>query len=429
MITATFGGCDIIDPPIHVARALRDSLTVAPIATAHVPRPFRFPVYTEYAPNRFLVPVQWAKDFFSKERIVDARPPGKIILASFRGDLRDSQKTPVEATLSMLRQRGGAVLSLPTGGGKTACALYIATQLRQKTLIVVHKKILADQWASRIRQFVPGASITALQGSKCDMSGDFVIAMVQTLISRQYPRETFHGIGLLVFDEAHHVGAPAFCKCMNFLQCPMTLGLTATPERKDGLQKLLHFSLGPMAYQETMRQRHDVTVERKTYKSVAYKEPQPTNRRGTVDTAAVLTCITEDPARNEFLINLICEIPPERHVLVLSHRRAHCEALVLSLKEKGIDVGLCIGNHKDFDHRIIVATYALVSEGFDEPRLDTLVLATPASDVTQAVGRVLRTSGNPGNSPVVIDIVDAWGSCYAQSLKRKAFYGTSGFNV
>lgn len=425
-IEVTLRGCDIADPPKHISRKLRDDLTVSPSATVHVPRPLRFAVYTEYAPNRFYVPVHWAKTTYPDATFVERRYAGDLTLCSFRGNLKESQVLPVQKTLECLASNGGAVLSLPTGGGKTACALYISTQLRAKTMIVVHKKLLADQWKTRIHEFVPGASVTMIQGGECDVSGDYVIAMIQTLISRSYPHETFNSIRLLVFDEAHHVAAPAFTKCTQFLQCPLTLGLTATPERKDGLQKLLHWSLGPMAHQEIMEDRRDVVVKLHTFNSVLYKQQQPVTAAGMVNTAAMISALTEDSRRNDVIKELVIGMDPERHILVLSHRRAHCESLV-QLLHGIVDVGLCIGSKRDFDHRVIVATYALVSEGFDEPRLDTLILATPASDVTQAVGRIMRQRGE--RHPLIVDIVDMWGSCFAQAAKRKSIYRKSGFRI
>jgi hypothetical protein len=427
-------GCEIRDPPAAARRFIRDSLTVAPLPTPHVPHPFRFAVYKEdQAANTFWVPLQWARDAFGltsrfPARFVKARPPGTSTECRFAGVLRAGQQKAVDGTIACLTQRGGGILSLPTGAGKTACALYISTHFKAKTLVIVHKQLLADQWKQRIRTFVPGASVSVIQGNTCDVSGDFVVAMLQTLVSRAYPPELFKTIRLLVFDEAHHVAAPAFLKSMWSLQVPLTLGLTATPTRKDGLQNVLHWMLGPMAYQESMKNRSDVTVVVRSYGSDAYKttEPPINPRTGTVDSAAVISRLVDDSARSQMIADIVVEMEPHRQILVLSHRRAHCEMLYNLLQARGCEVGLCIGSRRETTRRILVATYALVAEGFDEPRLDTLVLATPASDVTQAVGRIMRTETS---EPLIVDIVDAWGPCWAQASKRKMLYKSNGFST
>lgn len=422
-------GCEIVDPTRDALRRTVTDLTVSPSPTPFDPRPRKICMYEA---NGSRVPIQYAKTAFpdatyDDQRTTNPLPPHRL---AFAGSLRESQCDPVVQTLDSLRTRGGAILCLPTGEGKTACALYIAAALRVKTIVVVHKQFLADQWIDRIRAFLPGTSTSKIQGqSMIDTSGDIVVAMVQTLVSRDFPKETFESFDLLIFDECHHVAAEKFGRCMRFLQCPYTLGLSATPHRKDGLDALLHWTLGPIAHQKTMKNRRDVSVEAVRYMTAAYRNPQPTNVRGTVDSTAVVSRLAEDPARLEAVLRVITAIDAERYVLVLSHRRAHCQAIVAGLRGRGVeDVGLCIGKIRDTTPRILVATYALVSEGFDKPRLDTLVLATPASDVTQAVGRILRSNAASRN-PVIYDIVDEWGSCFAQFIKRRGQYRKSGFLV
>ena len=89
---------------------------------------------------------------------------------------------------------------MPTCAGKTTTSLYLACHARCKTLVLVHKDFLATQWEERIHQFVPGATVTRIQGEACDTTGDFVIAMLQTLVSRQFPPSTFADIGLVIAD-------------------------------------------------------------------------------------------------------------------------------------------------------------------------------------------------------------------------------------
>lgn len=350
---------------------------------------------------------------------------------TFEGTLRDDLDQPaaVSATLESLRSKGGAVLSLAVGHGKTCCGLYIACALRAKTVIVVHKAFLADQWAARIRHFVPTATVSFIRGGTCDTSGDFVIAMIQTLISRTYPPSTFDPFSLLIFDEAHHVAAKVFSQVMFSLNVPFTLGLTATPTRKDGLERLLHYFLGPIAYTKTLHTQCTVTVHIHKYTCDAYAMPPPNNVRGDVDYTKLMTLLTKNADRTRRIVDLIATQLTGRHVLVLSHRRAHLETLLADLTARHIDAALYVGGIKEVpSSAVILSTYAYVSEGFDEPRLDALVLTTPASDVAQTVGRILR-GNDPSKTPVIHDVVDQWSVCFAQAAKRRKQYLASGFVI
>lgn len=321
------------------------------------------------------------------------------------------------------------MLCLPVGFGKTTCALYLACRLQKKTLVVVHKQFLATQWQERIRTCVPSASVSVVQGGACDTSGDFVIAMLQTLISRQYDASTFAECGLVIVDEVHHVAAEVFGQAVMNLQARRTLGLTATPERKDRLGRVVEWFMGPVAYRVKREHQSDTTVTSLSYSQPRYATAAPTNKRGDVCYSSILSILAEDEERTRVVVAQAASLAREgRHVLVLSHRRAHCQRVCEQLQSAGVDAATYMGGDKDVPTaQVLVATYALTSEGFDCPRLTALVLATPSSNVEQAVGRVMR--GSATSSVAIVDIVDRWGVCIAQYAKRRAFYGTCGFRV
>lgn len=416
-----------------VCSKAREDLTVAPLPTGIVQRPERFQVYVDLR-DRIIVPKFWLASRFPEvfrtatdERKCDVNTMGH----AFCGELREELEQPkaVESTLESLRMHGGGVLSLAVGHGKTCCALHIACKLGVKTLVLVHKKFLAEQWAERIHHFIPAATISFIQGDMCDTSGDFVIAMIQTLLSRNYPPDTFSSCSFLIFDEAHHVAARVFCQVMFTLNLRYTLGLTATPSRKDGLERLIHHFLGPIAYTKALQVRHEATVHIIKYTCDGYALAQPINVRGDIDHSKIITMIANDVDRTRFITDIIRRDLQGRDVLVLSHRRAHCNALVAALRESGLDADLYIGGVKEVPRsKIIVSSYAYVSEGFDEPRLEALVLATPASDVAQTMGRILR-GNDPMKKPCIIDIVDTWGVCFAQAAKRRKQYTACGFRL
>lgn len=367
-------------------------------------------------PRYYPTPVVPAKPLGNRQPIPTSFPlrPELGQIAAY-----DSVNASWEAT-------GGAVLSLPTGHGKTCVAIKLLCDLGAKTLVLCHKGFLLDQWKDRLASFAPAAKVTVVRGNEYDISGDVVLATVQTLVSRQHHHTpAFDCFGLLVFDECHHVAAQVFSKVMFGCTFARTLGLTATPDRRDGLGHVVELFLGPLCYRgESKREAPEIL--KITYASDKYKAPPPCNAKGTVCYASLLNCLAEDPDRTRFVANVVRDEVlnfPDRRVLVLSHRRGLCEALGELLEGSFVYMGG--KSSKDpppQSAHVVVASWSLVSEGFDDPTLDTLVLATPATDVVQAIGRV----GRSGKRGKVIDVVDAWGPCFAQFSKRKRAYGVSG---
>ena len=391
----------------------------------------RFKVYVETA-THFIVPLHWAQKAFPDLEFHDTRTKLPATPMNFVGALKPDLHQPeaVAAVMQSLRTTGGAMLCLAVGYGKSTCGLYIATQLQCKTLIVVHKEFLMHQWIERIQQHIPMASITKVQGQVCDTSGDFVVAMLQTLVSRKYPPSTFAACGLLIVDECHHIAAQVFSSAMFSLCVPHTLGLSATPHRSDGLGRVVNWFLGDVAFY--LRRENQSTTHVKTvrYSCPRYDAPPPINRRGDVCFTSIITHMVNDGARTYLVVQEVVELARrQEHVLVLSHRRDHCKTLADGIRQAGIaSVATYLGGDKAVPSaQVIVATYSLTSEGFDCPRLSALVLASPASNVEQSCGRVMRGSANTRAS--IVDIVDHWGVCFAQHAKRRAFYKKSGFRV
>lgn len=232
-----------------------------------------------------------------------------------------------------------------------------------------------------------------------------------------------------VVHNCHHVGASTFSRAMFGLCAKRVLGLSATPNRKDGLSRVVTWFAGPVAFQVKREHQASTEVRVVRYDCPAFRQPPPVNRRGDICFATMITrLVTNDDRTDAVVREAVALAAAGRHVLVLSHRREHCFDVVARVGRLGVDAAAYVGGVKEVpDTRVIAATYALASEGFDLPRLDALVLATPASDVEQAVGRVMR--GNSPKGAVVVDVVDAWGVCFAQHAKRRALYRRSGFTV
>jgi superfamily II DNA or RNA helicase len=143
----------------------------------------------------------------------------------------------------------------------------------------------------------------------------------------------------------------------------------------------------------------------------------------------MITELTLLPIRNDLIISqIIIHLRESRKILVLSHRRNHCETLILLLKNNNINAGLYLGGMNTVSRSdsvikdVILGTYQASGEGFDVPLLDTLILATPKRDVIQAVGRILRQKNK--NSPLVVDIIDPFSIFKFQYYSRKKYYST-----
>lgn len=423
------------DAPPQVAQLIRRDLMVAPVSLNN-PFPKKFRVFVE-RDDHWVVPLHWAREKLAPfapawaDRRAPAAPAAALEFSgSLRAELR--QHDAVRAVEKSWREcAGGALLCLPVGFGKTTAALYLASRVKLKTLVLVHKSFLKDQWVERVGQCLPGARVSMIQGDECDTTGDVVVAMIQTLLSRKFPAATFAGVGLVVVDEVHHLGAAAFSQCM-WGQCAQyTLGLSATPTRKDGLSRVVTWFAGPTAFHLKRENQETTEVRTVRYACPDFDTPPPVNRRGDICFPSTITRLVENRDRTGAVARCAASLALDegRDVLVLSHRRQHVHDLADAVRALGVpSCGTYLGGDKQCpDTKVIVATYALTSEGFDLPRLNALVLATPASDVEQSCGRVMRGSATRG--AIILDIQDQWGVCYAQSAKRRAFYKRTGFSL
>jgi hypothetical protein len=315
----------------------------------------------------------------------------------------------------------------------TTVALALSAHLKVRTMIVVHKEFLANQWVEKIKEFCPGATIGRVQGDVFDVEKDFVIAMIQTMCMREFDKKAFDSVGLLVVDEAHHIGAPAFSQFM-FKICPkFTLGLTATPERKDGLTRLLYWFLGPEFFKVERVNQGTTKVITLNYTDEAFQEAPPVTRFGQLNMAGMINIVTALEARNDLIVETAEDaLATGRRVLILSDRREHCFYLQNRLGSKA---KLYVGGMKEADLEesakspIVVATFQLAHEGLDIPALDTVILATPKSDIKQSIGRIMRETKGKVNDPLIFDIADSWSVFFAMYRKRLRVYREGGFEV
>lgn len=388
-----------------------DELTVRSVQTT----PFgniikEFQVFIRTDDDMVQVPQYWAKEKLGININFQNHNIPQCYRLHFEGTLHPEQ-------LEVASQTNG-VLSLPTGFGKTIIALYIICKLKLKTLIIVHRKILAEQWKERIQQFIPTARIEI----------DIEIKMLQTVSMRDIVLNTY---GLIIFDEVHVVPAPIFSKVLLKVRAPHMIGLSATPDRKDGLSKVIYWFLGPVIHEVKLQNKKNVTVYALPYTLLnSFSIPMIHNH---VNLPKFTTMISEDETRNEFIISIIKKLIGLQHkILLLSDRREHCVKLQKTLAPD-IQASLYLGGMKkdvleiSVKSNVILATFAMAKEGLDISTLSALILAHSKSDVTQACGRLLHSKCK--TNLVVVDIIDQWFLGNYSFEKRKNFYMLANFNI
>lgn len=365
----------------------------------------------------------------------DCTSTGVKTKAEFTGTLRQLQ---VEATGAVIKEcnRGhfpaGGMLVLGCGQGKTVCGVAIACELKVRTLVLVHKNFLLAQWAERIQQYST-ATVGYIQQNNVQTDADIVIGMLQSIAMRDYPNNIFSQFGAVIFDEAHHLSAPVFAKAVTKIPSRYVLALSATPQRKDGLRKLLHWSMGPVLFQaERPHEKVLVSIvaydEKERHREILGHDNRPVFGR-------MVTSIASDNlrTRNVSLHLLKLLRATRRRVIVLSDRVVQLEALNAMLHEQAfVETGFYIGRSTKEERqaaescRVILSTYSMAREGLDLPQLDTLLLLSPVGDVEQALGRILRT--NPDKcTPLCIDIYDPYSVFEYMMQKRRRYYNKLGY--
>ena len=363
---------------------------------------------------------------------------GEDINLKFNGEMREEQKPIIDLYMKK-SETGGGLISLKCGGGKTVLSLKIIELLKKKTIVVVHKDFLMTQWRERIEYFLPEAKIGKIQQNTIDIEGkDIVLAMVQSLSMKEYDEGTFKSFGLAVFDECHHLGAEIFSKSMSKVASKYMLGLSATPNRKDGLRKVFEWYIGPMVYMSKEKDDGYVEVNILPYNSdnKEYNKEELTVK-GDPCMPRMINNICDFEDRNIFIFEKVKEFyKVGRKILILTDRRNHIQNLLTKIQKELCNVGLYVGGMKPEELKesqnrdIILGTFSMASEGMDVPKLNTVILASPKSDVEQSVGRIFREKAEDRKfHPLIIDIQDNFSLFEKQSEKRFKLYKKNKYDI
>jgi superfamily II DNA or RNA helicase len=361
------------------------------------------------------------KDYGVRVSVRDERCTGKPIDVTFRGVLHDEQ---AEAVRQALRYDEG-VLCAPTAFGKTVVASKLIAERGVSTLVLVHRQQLLDQWRERLAVFLdlPIKTIGQIAGGKASRGGCIDVALLQSLQRKGEVKDFVAEYGHVIVDECHHLSAFSFEQIMKQVKAKYVLGLTATPNRKDGHHPIIFMQCGPMRFNLSARDAAAHSLVRHL------ALPRYTGFHAPADTAEftihdAYSALVTDPERNHQIITDILEVVRAgRTPLVLTSRKEHLDRLLVGLssiehviilkggmgKKQRQAAAEKLASIPDGVPRVILATGSYIGEGFDDSRLDTLFLTMPISwrgTLQQYVGRLHRI--HDGKKVVrVYDYVDA----------------------
>lgn len=433
-------------------------------------KPFQLPDYSfsvkkykiyNVEEDKIYVPKFWGIDKFGPLQFCKKE---KKLDLNFSVSLREYQVEIANDLLKQVREKEGGIVQLTTGFGKTILALWLICQLKVKTLVIVHKENLKEQWQERILDFTNVTNPGTIQSKITDTDSPICVGMLQSICMRDYDPEVFQDFDMIIYDEVHHLSSEVFSKSIFKTCSKYMIGLSATPKRNDGLEKVFHWALGPIIINSSRgnnQKATHVTVQAKHEESLIWEAEKAAlppriecpdtlrqhrqkngnhpglrhyNRMGKLNIAGMTTTLSKDRVRNEIVTDTIMKYYEEgREILVVSERRAHCDVLKAYLIDREVpseNIGLFLGGFKNeqLDEankcRIIIATRKMVEEGYDNAKLNTLILVSSWSNIEQCVGRILRKVHEI--EPLVVDIVDVlpgpFSAFQSQARKRKQFF-------
>ncbi len=350
----------------------------------------------------------------------DQRCLGRTIDVSFKGALRDNQLPAAQALMS----NDIGVLSAATAFGKTVVGAWLIAQRKVNTLILIPSSALFEQWKTALEQFVDIREVLPeppkkrgrrkklhligqIGSGKNTRSGIIDIAIMQSLFQGEEKdvKSFVAEYGMVIVDECHHVAAFTFEKILKSVRAKYVYGLSATPERKDGHHPIIFMQCGPIRYLVDAKSQ----AEKRSFSHFVL--PRFTRMRAPdeAEIQQLYTLAAENDRRNEMILaDALKMINAGRTPILLTERKEHASFLASKLQEHVKNVFLMIGSDGQKVKReklsalqdvpadeplAVVATGKYIGEGFDAPRLDTLLLAMPISwkgRLAQYAGRLHR---------------------------------------
>lgn len=330
---------------------------------------------------------------------------------SFEGKLRDEQMTVRSDCIKYLNETGSCVLSMYPGFGKTAIGIEIASKIKLKTLVVVNRIVLINQWRESISRFCPLATVSTVYSSKDD--SDFYIVNAQN-VEKMHDLDRF---GFVIVDECHLIVTETLSKCLLSVHPKYVLGLSATPYRNDGMDLLIDLHFGTNKIVKKLNRKHIVYVV-----NTGFVPDMKISRNNKPDWNSVVESQSLSTERISIIRKIVSTFK-DRKFLILCKRIEQAENICLSMDEECASL---YGDKQTYDKslRVLVATVQKAGVGFDDSSIDSLILASDIQEYfVQYLGRCMRT---PHVIPFIFDLVDDNRILHKHFLVRKKVYLESG---
>jgi len=356
--------------------------------------------------------ITFLNQFDIKFSIKDERIYKQISTKKLLFNLRPEQEDAIKEIL----KKDFSICVAPPGFGKTLIGAKAFEQRACKTLIVVNKNILLDQWISRFIEYFDynKKEIGFLGKGQNKLNGSLDIATMQSLNNMP---DIIKNYSFVIVDECHHIPALTFEQVIKNFQGRYILGLSATPNRKDELEPILHQQLGEISYNYKKKRTHAnrLKVVRTDFVSEVSNYANLVNE----------LCL--DEKRNSLIIEVIKQ-NIDRKILLLTDRIEHVNILENMLKKENISYVAIHGSQNKKEQvnnmqkvktsSLILATSSYFGEGIDFPHLNTILFATPISyhgRLIQYLGRIGRGS----QECLAIDFLDSKNVMLNSSYKKR----------
>jgi superfamily II DNA or RNA helicase len=326
---------------------------------------------------------------------------------------------------------------------------YLEEEIDQKHCIKCQFELLGT-WIESIEPrngWLENVRVGWLQGSSTENiktfdieNKDFVIASIESVSQCNYSKDVLSQFGMVIVDEMHHLGALTLSQVLPLLPCKYVLGISATPERNDGLEHVLYWLAGPTSF--VYKRLPSITGLYNTVKVQQLlfddgEKKEIVYASGQIGFAQMVSCLSQDLKRNNLILEHAKSFENERKkILIVTSIVDHAKYLCEKIKEFCSSVVVIHGGckpaqitvAKSDQAKYVVATFQFLEEGYDDNKIDTLIMALPRSKIQQVVGRCERTHAGK-LVPLVIDIVDTFSVFEAMSWKRHSFYKSRGFEI
>lgn len=379
--------------------------------------------------------------------VIDKRFSGVPIECEFRGTLRPNQKAAVNALLAF----DTGVLAAATAFGKTVVSAKMIAERGVNTLVLVHRRLLLDQWATQLREFlgVKPEAIGSIGSGKFEPNKFVDVAIIQSLYRKGIVNDIVGEYGHLIVDECHHIPAMSFEQVARKCKSKYVLGLSATVARKDGHHPIIFMQCGPVRFRIGDKQgieshpfQHRVVIRNTKFVFTTRGDKKPSIHE-------VYDSLVMDKARNTMIFEDVmkCLAEKGRSPILITERREHLDLFAerfrpfvrniivfkggMGRKQRQM-ISEQMKSIGDSEERLLIATGKYLGEGFDDARLDTLFLTLPISwkgTLAQYAGRLHRLHYNK-KEVRIYDYVDLRVPMLDRMYKRRLHgYRALGYDI